>query len=73
MSDENTILTAKEYADLKGKDNSWGTRLAKRASELGYSSPKKMGNYWVGTYSDWETVLTKSGIQLRNREKKNKD
>ncbi|KON67369.1 hypothetical protein AKG34_21355 [Peribacillus butanolivorans] len=73
MSEANEILTAKEYSDRKGKDGSWGARLAKQANEAGYPFPQKKGNYWVSTYEEWENVLEKLGIQLRNRESYRKE
>jgi len=62
------VLTAKEYSDRKGKDGSWGARLAKQANEAGYQYPKKMGHYWVATFEEWEQTLSYLGLELRNRE-----
>ncbi|GAA3316152.1 hypothetical protein GCM10020331_012550 [Ectobacillus funiculus] len=37
------FLTAKQFADIKGKHGSWGARLAKQAHEAGYQHLKKNG------------------------------
>jgi len=67
------FLTAKQFADIKGKHGSWGARLAKQAHEAGYQHLKKMGNYWIATYEEWEQALEYVGIQLRNRESYRKE
>lgn len=67
------VISAKEYADMKGKDKSWGSRLAKIAEEKNFPHPSKIGNYWVATYEQWEEALKKSGLQLRNRDKATKE
>lgn len=73
MDEKERILTAKEYSELMGKDGSWGTRIAKQANEAGYPYPKKMGNYWVATQSEWNLALNKLGLNLRNRESYRKE
>lgn len=70
---EQKIISAKEYAEMKGKDKSWGSRLANFAKEKNYPYPSKIGNYWVATYEQWEELLQKSGLQLRNRDKATKE
>ncbi|GAA3316155.1 hypothetical protein GCM10020331_012560 [Ectobacillus funiculus] len=37
------------------------------------SISKKMGNYWIATYEEWEQALEYVGIQLRNRESYRKE
>jgi hypothetical protein len=69
----NELLTAREYAERKGKDGSWGARLAQQANGAGYPYPKKMGNYWVATYEQWEKALVDLRLQLRNRESYRKE
>ncbi|MFG3638613.1 hypothetical protein ACWF5S_26950 [Peribacillus butanolivorans] len=67
------MITASAFAEIKGKDFSWGTRLAKKAQEANLPYPKKMGNYWVATLEDWELALKNTGLQLRNRESYRKE
>lgn len=62
-------MTAKEFADIYGKDGSWAQRMAKKAVRQGKSYPVKRGNYWFATRSQWEAILKESGIRLRNRKK----
>ena len=70
---EQKVISAKEYAEMKGKDKSWGSRLAKFADDNKYPHPSRVGNYWVATYEQWEELLKKSGLQLRNRDKIKKE
>lgn len=73
MGEHEEMLTARQYSAHKGKDPSWGTRLAKQANEAGYPYPKRVGNYWVATLEEWESLLIKTGLQLRNRESYRKE
>ena len=69
-NEEEREMTAKEFADIYGKDGSWAQRMAKKAVRQGKSYPVKRGNYWFATRSQWEAILKESGIRLRNRKKK---
>lgn len=71
---EQKMLSAKDYAEMKGKDKSWGSRLAAKfddGKERDY--PSRVGNYWVATYEQWEDLLKQSGLILRNRDKGKKE
>lgn len=65
--EQKELITARDFARLKGKQDSWGSRLAMQANKKGFSHPTKTGNYWVSTVEEWEDVLRKLGLQLRDR------
>lgn len=73
MDNNQEQITAAVFSEKMGKDPSWGTRLAKKANEIGLPTPRRIGNYWVATLEEWEDVLKKTGLQLRNRESYRKE
>ncbi|TMZ69985.1 hypothetical protein EMG21_28125 [Klebsiella pneumoniae] len=65
--DKDKEISALDYARMKGKSRAWASRLANSAKEAGFEYPRRVGNYWLATPAEWEKILAKLGIKLRNR------
>lgn len=62
-------ITATEFAKIKGKSASWGRWLAQKAAAKGKKIPRKVGNYWLATEKEWESVIKSLGIRGRRRKR----
>lgn len=62
-------ITAAEFARIKGKSESWGRWLAQKAVAKGKKIPRKVGNYWLATQKEWESVIKSLGIKGRRRKR----
>lgn len=63
-------ITAAEFSRKKKKTNGWGRYIARKAQEARLSFPRKEGNYWLATESEWEEILKILEIKPRRRRSK---
>lgn len=71
--DEQKMITAAEYAKIKGKTDGWGRYIARKAKEAGMTLPRKIGRCWLATEEEWEKVLKTLDIRPRRpKTKKNR-
>lgn len=69
-NDEEKEITAKRFAELKGRSDGWGRWIAKKAVDKKLGYPRKEGNYWLATLDEWEKVLKQLNINHRKKRKK---
>lgn len=69
-------ISAKEFAALKDRSESWGAKLAKHSAVIQKNPfPVKLGRMWFASLEEWEKALSLSGWKMRRtkpRKKKNK-
>lgn len=70
MNDKGQEITAKEFAEIMGKHDTWAQRIARQAHKKGLPFPRKRGNYWFATESEWREILTILDLRLRDRKRK---
>lgn len=59
-------ISAKEFAALKDRSESWGAKLAKHSSIVQKNPfPEKLGRVWYATVEEWEKALALSGWKMR--------
>ena len=64
---QDELITGSEFAKIKGKTHSWGTRIGQEAQRSGLPYPMKKGTYWLATLNQWEQVLIDLDWELRDR------
>lgn len=65
------MISAKQFASLKNRSESWGAKLAKHSAITQKNPfPRKLGRVWYATVEEWEKALSLSGWKMRKTKPK---